>query len=211
MGVFLSQEQAGYLAIYRDELLAWNCKINITAITDPSEIAVKHFVDSLIPGPLIAEGDSVLDIGSGGGFPGIPLAILLPSIRMTLMDSNRKRANFQRQIIRLLKLKNVCVGEGRAESFHRHPDYANSYDIVISRAFSALSPFVQIAIPFLGNRGKILAMKGSVSIEECECAIQGVPLSPEKQPVVHNLLRYRIISYILPVFNVRRSIVVFER
>ncbi|MGD9975006.1 MAG: 16S rRNA (guanine(527)-N(7))-methyltransferase RsmG [Desulfatirhabdiaceae bacterium] len=203
----VSPDQADQFAVYANELLKWNRKINITAITDPTEIAIKHFVDSIIPGKLISVNDSVLDIGSGGGFPGIPIKILMPSLHMTLLDASRKRVNFQRQIIRLLNLKKIVAQEGRAEDLHNQPDYSGQFDVVISRAFASLPQFLEIALPFLKKPGKILAMKGHITSDECDQAIQ---TQTKNRPSIQKTLHYRIISYNLMTFDANRCVVVFE-
>ncbi|HSO66788.1 MAG TPA: 16S rRNA (guanine(527)-N(7))-methyltransferase RsmG [Desulfatirhabdiaceae bacterium] len=209
-GIHVTPHQADQFAVYAEELLTWNRKINITTITDPIEIAIKHFVDSIIPGQLISANDSVLDIGSGGGFPGIPIKILLPSIQMTLLDASRKRVNFQRQIIRLLNLENISAHEARAEALHRHADFCGQFDVIISRAFSSLPQFLKIALPFIKNQGKILAMKGHISADECDLAILEIQKSYKNNLPTQKSLHYRIILYNLPNSDDRRSIIVFE-
>jgi len=162
-------------ALHAIELLKWNQKINLTAITDPAEIAVKHFIDSIAPVPLIPhDASSMLDIGSGGGFPGIPIKIMLPSLSVTLIDSSRKKVSFQKHIIRTLRLENTEAVHTRAEELAENPLFSNAFDLVICRAFSALDKFVLTALPFLAKDGIIIALKGKVSESELK-AVYSIP------------------------------------
>ena len=105
MEIHIDQEQVDQCALHAVELMKWNQKTNLTTITDPLEVAVKHFLDSMAPAPLISQSSKMLDIGSGGGFPGIPLKILIPSLSVTLIDASRKKVSFLSYLIRTLKLK----------------------------------------------------------------------------------------------------------
>ena len=122
-------------AIHALELMKWNQKTNLTAITDPFEVAIKHFLDSIVPVKIIPSNASLLDIGSGGGFPGIPLKIILPSLSVTLIDASRKKVSFLKHIIRILELKNIDALHIRAEEFANEPGVAKKFDVIISRAF----------------------------------------------------------------------------
>jgi 16S rRNA (guanine527-N7)-methyltransferase len=166
LGVRVSDNQAEQFGIHAAELLRWNKKINLTAITDPEEVAVKHFTDCLVPAKIIPTDSRLLDIGSGGGFPGIVLKILMPSLHVTLIDSSRRKNSFQKQVIRILGLKNIEAHHIRAEEFAKIPDAANSFDIVICRAFSAAKAFFSTAMPFLAKGGAMIAMKGKISEDE---------------------------------------------
>ena len=150
-------------AIHAIELMKWNQKINLTAITDPLEVAVKHFIDSIIPVKNIPSNASLLDIGSGGGFPGIPLKIILPSLSVTLIDASRKKVSFLKHIIRTLELENIDALHIRAEEFANKPGIGKTFDVIISRALSSMTNFVLTALPFLKKEGVIIAMRGHVS------------------------------------------------
>jgi 16S rRNA (guanine527-N7)-methyltransferase len=106
-GLDLDSRHTDRFAAHAAELLHWNKTINLTTITDPYEVAVKHFVDSLAPAELISPGANLLDIGSGGGFPGLPLKVVIPSLSITLVDASRKKVNFLKHVIRTLKLKGI--------------------------------------------------------------------------------------------------------
>ncbi|QTA89802.1 16S rRNA (guanine(527)-N(7))-methyltransferase RsmG [Desulfonema magnum] len=162
------QEKTGQFAIHGLELLKWNRKMNLTAITDPLEVAVKHFLDSIAPAPVIPPSSSLLDIGSGGGFPGIPLKILIPSLSVTLIDTSRKKVSFQKHIIRTLKLGNIKARHIRAEDLAREKPFAKAFDVIICRALSSLDAFVAMARPLLAEHGMMIALKGKVSEAEIE-------------------------------------------
>lgn len=150
-------------AIHALELMKWNQKTNLTAITDPFEVAVKHFLDSIVPVKIIPSTASLLDIGSGGGFPGIPLKISLPSLSVTLIDASRKKVSFLKHIIRILELKNIDVLHIRAEEFANKQGVEKKFNVIISRALSSMTTFALTALPFLKKEGVIIAMRGNVS------------------------------------------------
>jgi 16S rRNA (guanine527-N7)-methyltransferase len=133
----------------------WNKAYNLTAIRDREEMARLHILDSLAILPHI-EGERIIDIGTGAGLPGIPLAICLPGISFTLLDSNAKKTRFVQQVVLELKLKNVAVLHSRVENYH--PE--QPYDAVLARAFAGLSDIVKLTAHLLGKYGVLLAMKG---------------------------------------------------
>jgi 16S rRNA (guanine527-N7)-methyltransferase len=161
LGVELSQEYVDRLLIYLQELILWNTKIDLVSQTDPELIIRKHFLDSIAVLPHIQGSLSILDIGSGAGFPGIPLAILLPDSSVSLIEVKRKRINFLRQAARKIKGENLTVYEGRAEILAQESILENAFDLVISRATWDTPTFLRLAVPFVRCGGKILAMKGS--------------------------------------------------
>jgi len=163
LGVDINDHHAGLFALHALELLKWNQKINLTAITDPEEIAIKHFADSVAPANMIPDHARLLDIGSGGGFPGIVLKVINPSLNVTLIDASRKKVSFQKQVIRILSLKEIDAHHIRAEELAKT---VNRFDVVICRAFSALDMFVSMAIPLLAEHGALIAMKGKISDTE---------------------------------------------
>ncbi len=165
-GIAVSPEKCGLLARHAVDLLAWNRKINLTAITEPEDMAVKHYIDSLIPARFIPTGSKVLDIGSGAGFPGIPLKIFDSSLILTMLDSVRKKISFLQYVISTLSLKDTAAVHGRAEDFGKQAAYAHAFDVVICRALSDLGKFAKLALPFLKPEGRMIAMKGKISEEE---------------------------------------------
>lgn len=162
MGAALTLEDTALFEAYALELLVWNRKINITAITDPAAIAVKHFVDSLVPAAYIPENAAVLDIGSGGGFPGIPLGIHRPDLRITLVDSSRKRVNFQRAVLRKIRLDHVTGIEAKLAEVVLQDEFRESFDVVISRAFTSFEQWMIQAIPLVKRAGRLIAMVGAI-------------------------------------------------
>ena len=161
-------------AIHALELMKWNQKTNLTAITDPFEVAVKHFLDSIVPVKIIPSNASLLDIGSGGGFPGIPLKISLPSLSVTLIDASRKKVSFLKHIIRRLELKNIDALQIRAEEFANKPGVAKKFNVIISRAFSSMTTFALTALPFLKKEGAIIAMRGNVSDDDIQLLLSSL-------------------------------------
>lgn len=151
--------------VYRDYLLEVNSHINLTTITDPSDIRVKHFDDSLSIIDYINEGSKVLDIGSGAGFPGIPLRIE-KNFDLTLIDSVNKKVKFMNEVIEKLELKNTMAIHTRAEDFAKNE--RETYDLVISRAVANMSTLSELCIPFLKVGGLFIAMKGPKADEELE-------------------------------------------
>ncbi|MEJ2657189.1 MAG: 16S rRNA (guanine(527)-N(7))-methyltransferase RsmG [Desulfobacterales bacterium] len=163
LGIRIDSREIEKFSIHALELIKWNRKINLTAITDPMEVAVKHFLDSMAPVPDISPNASLLDIGSGGGFPGIPIKICLPSVPVTLIDGSRKKVNFLKHMIRTLGLENIYAFHIRAEDFAENPVTVRHFNVIISRALSSMTAFVRTAIPFLHKDGVIIAMSGNIS------------------------------------------------
>ena len=166
LDIEIDKRKTEKFAIHAIELMKWNQKTNLTAITDPFEIAVKHFLDSIVPVKIIPSNASLLDIGTGGGFPGIPLKIILPSLSVTMIDASRKKVSFLKHIIRTLGLKNIDALHIRAEEFANKPGVKKKYDVIISRALSSMTSFAMTALPFLNKEGAIIAMRGNVSCDD---------------------------------------------
>jgi 16S rRNA (guanine527-N7)-methyltransferase len=168
LGVDLSGDQIARLDLYAEELKKWNRKINLTAITDDEGIAVKHFVDSLSLMKVVQGSGRLLDIGSGAGFPCIPVKIVLPDLEMVSVDAVVKKISFQKQAVRLLNLVQFTATHVRAETLEEtYPEY---FDWVVSRAFSDIPSFVSMALPLLKSDGRIVAMKGRNAAEEVVAA-----------------------------------------
>lgn len=166
LDVEITPEQAECFAEFARLLLLWNRRFNLTAITEPEEVAIKHFIDSLAPLPLITEEARVLDIGAGGGFPSIPLKIARPSLRLTLIDSVRKKVTFQQQAILGLNLSNAEARHIRAEDYPKQ--IGGRFDVVICRALGALAAFARLALPMTAEGGRIIALKGRLKPEETD-------------------------------------------
>ena len=166
----INEEQIKKFMNYMNLLLEWNEKINLTAITQPDEVKLKHFVDSLTVLKYINDDDKVIDIGTGAGFPGIPLKIMNENTKITLLDSLNKRINFLNIVIETLNLRNIQAIHGRAEEIARNKLYREKYDVAVSRAVANLSTLTEYMLPFVKIDGKCICMKGANVNEELERA-----------------------------------------
>jgi len=201
-GIDLDKKRIEAFDLYLKELLKWNRKINLTAIRSEKGILLKHFLDSFSAYPYLPEGSFILDIGSGAGFPGIPLKIAQPTIELTLIDSVRKKVDFQRHVIRVLGLRGAEAIHGRVQDRGILQDLGGRFDIVLSRAFSDLQTLLALSLPFLKPHGTVIAMKGEVEDEEMRIltGTGGIPYRLQ-----------RIIPLILPFSSFRRTILLFEK
>lgn len=166
LGVVIGDKELSSFLLYLKELKEWNKKINLTAIRDDKDIVIRHFFDSLILVPFLSSKETLLDIGSGAGFPGIPLKIVIPDLKVTLMDSVNKKVVFMRHIIRTIGLKNIEAVQGRAEDKETIRKFAACFDVVTSRAFTGLGSFLDMATPYAKKGGILLAVKGPKWMEE---------------------------------------------
>jgi 16S rRNA (guanine527-N7)-methyltransferase len=157
VGVRLGDSQAEEFWLYLQELMEWNRTVNLTAVADPVDIIIKHFIDSLTPLPYLASSTSLLDVGSGAGFPGIPLKIAAPYLRVCLVDSQRRKVSFLKHIIRTLSLREVTVVHGRVEDL---PPQDPPFTAVISRAFRRIEPLLEVVSPLLSPGCTLIAMLG---------------------------------------------------
>ncbi|MCG6974118.1 MAG: 16S rRNA (guanine(527)-N(7))-methyltransferase RsmG [Desulfobacterales bacterium] len=211
LGIPIEHEEIEKFSIHALELIKWNQKTNLTAITDPKEIAVKHFLDAIAPIPHILPTGSLLDIGSGGGFPGIPLKICLPSVSVTLIDASRKKINFVKHVIRILALENIDAFHVRAEDFAKKPERAHRFDVIISRALSSMTTFAATAIPFLKKDGVIIAMKGAVSDHDFQMMRSSLNNEPEVRGTRVERFELHIKRYVLPYLNLNRSMICLRK
>lgn len=168
MNIELTHEQCFIFGRYFEFLLEYNKKVNLTRITEAMEVAAKHFGDSLA---VLNKNDffskcSVVDVGAGAGFPGMPIAIMRPDIRITLVDSLRKRTVFLSEAVQQLNLKNVHVVWSRAEEMGHNSIYREQFDVVLARAVAPLNVLVELCLPLLKTGGSFLAMKGPKAEEE---------------------------------------------
>jgi 16S rRNA (guanine527-N7)-methyltransferase len=207
----LDHRHTELFATHATELLHWNNTINLTTITDPFDVAVKHYVDSLAPARLISPGATLLDIGSGGGFPGIPLKVVSPSLVVTLVDASRKRVNFLKHVIRTLSLEGVEALHIRAEDLAAEPAYNNRFDFIISRALADLKSFTRHGLPLLSEQGLMIALKGKMDQTEVEkmesIAFEKLNKSNQHQ---HNL-PIAVEKYKLPFTQSQRAIITIKK
>jgi len=172
LGLRLSRTQLSALSLYERELVDWNERFNLTAIRDPREIHIKHFLDSLTC--LLALRDSpadrLVDVGTGAGFPGIPLKIIFPRMQVTLVDSVGKKADFCRHVVSILELRGVDVVQERAEALGQNPAYREQYDWAVARAVAILPCLAEYLLPLVRVGGGMLAMKGESGPVEAHSA-----------------------------------------
>lgn len=176
-GALLSAEQLQCFESFVVELEKWNRKINLTSIREDSDVCAKHIFDSIMLALKVGCHDSVLDIGSGAGFPAIPIKVMKPLASVMSIDAVGKKIQFQRHVARLLKLSGFSAVHGRVE--HMGEELRSRFDVITSRAFSDISKFVACAVPMLKPDGRILAMKGTrvdAEIDEAREAIEAYGL-----------------------------------
>lgn len=188
---------------YMNLLVEWNKKINLTAITEEKDIILKHFVDSLTVLKYIKENKSIVDVGTGAGFPGIPLAIMNDSLKITLVDSLNKRINFLNEVCSKIKLKNTKAIHSRAEEFGQDNNYKESYDIAISRAVSNLTVLAEYLLPLVKVGGKIICMKGPDIEEELKQAKSAIDILGGKFE--------RCDNFCLPKSDISRNIIIINK
>jgi len=205
IGIRLTTGQLNILSIFEQELIKWNAQVNLTAIKDPGQIQIKHFLDSLTcilvmgnPG-----ADQVIDVGTGAGFPGLPLKIVTPSIQLTLLESVRKKADFCLHVIQRLGLSGAEVICERAEVLGQDPIHRQRYDWAVARAVSILPVLVEYLLPLVHIGGTIIAMKG-----------EGAPVETQNAEYAINLLGghlRKLMPVTLPGVAEQRYLVVIDK
>lgn len=185
--VVLDEKQSKIFYKYMNLLLEWNEKINLTAITEQNDIILKHFVDSMTLLPYLKDNDKIIDIGTGAGFPGIPLKIAKPSTEITLVDSLNKRIQFLTEIIQSLDLNKVKAIHARAEELARKKGERESYDIATSRAVAKLNVLLEYLMPFVKVGGKCICMKANQIEEELEEAKKAIKVLGGEIEKVENI------------------------
>lgn len=169
------EAQAKKFARYLELLLEWNEKVNLTAITEPEEVVAKHFADSLLPAALLPKGAKCIDVGTGAGFPGVPLLIMRPDLKMTLLDSLNKRLVFLKTLLGELNLTAALV-HARAEDAGRDAAHREKYDVALSRAVAGTSALMEWTSPFIRIGGTSLMYKGPKAQEELSSGARAMKL-----------------------------------
>lgn len=201
--VELSDEKSKKFNNYMNLVLDWNEKINLTAIKEEDEFVLKHFIDSLTVKDFITDGSSVIDVGTGAGFPGIPLKIYNNSLKITLLDSLNKRVKFLDEVIKDLDLKDIKAVHGRAEDISRMKEYREKYDVSISRAVAQLNVLVEYLLPFVKVGGKCICMKGPNAEEEVKNAKNAIKILGGEVESVN--------KFVLPGTDMERNIIVIKK
>lgn len=167
-GIPLTAEQIGQFSVYHEMLLDWNTRMNLTALTAPEDVAVKHIIDSLMAydAARFDGARTLIDVGTGAGLPGIPLAVYAPHLTVTLLDSLNKRVRFLTEVTAAMGLQNVRCIHARAEEAARTAEHRAAYDIAVSRAVARLPVLLEYTLPFVRVGGTLLALKGRAYAEE---------------------------------------------
>ncbi len=177
-GLNLTEDQISAFNKYYELLYEWNKKINLTAITEPKDVAIKHMVDSLscFKADLFKENTSLIDVGTGAGFPGLPLKIFYPSLKLTLLDSLNKRVKFLQLVVDELGLKDVEVIHARSEEAARNKKYREKFDLATARAVARLPIICEYCLPFVKDGGTFIALKGRQYEEEATQAQKAIKI-----------------------------------
>ena len=205
IGVKVSPAQAEQFQIYLDLLLERNIVMNLTAITDPEEAVIKHFVDSLsiVKVNGFDNVTSIIDVGTGAGFPGIPLKIVFPEIKITLLDSLNKRIKFLNAVIDELELENIETIHGRAEDFSKKEDYREQYDLCVSRAVANLATLSEYCLPYVKVGGCFIPYKSGEIDEELNNSKKAVQILGGKIE--------EVVKFQLPDTDIGRSFVKIKK
>lgn len=223
LGLRLTAEHIAAFRLYYLQLVEWNSKFNLTAVTSYEDVQIKHFLDSLacllaIPSPGVARGEPVpdvvplstaeaprlcIDVGTGAGFPGLPLKILRPSLQMTLLDSSHKKIRFLEHLVQALHLPDVDCRWGRAEELGQDSHFRERYDVVLARAVADLAELAEYCLPLCRKGGCFIASKGADVAGEIELASDAIRLLGGELGKVK--------TYALPGLKEPRSLVLIEK
>lgn len=206
-GIEVNDQMISDLKTYREILVDWNQKMNLTGIEEEKEVFIKHFLDSIsaVSNGYIKDGISLIDVGTGAGFPGLPLKICLQNIKLTLLDSLNKRINFLQEVSNTVNLKDVEFIHGRAEDFGKDSDYREQYDIATARAVAGLPILMEFCVPFVKVGGYFVCLKGpnaNLELEESKAAmdvlgvefVEKIDIELPNEELKHNILVFKKIK-----------------
>ncbi len=201
----LSDVQADKFEKYFELLVEWNEKINLTAITEEYDVVTKHFLDSLmcVKSEVLSNGASVIDVGTGAGFPALPLKIADKSLNITLLDSLAKRINFLNEVIAQLGLENITTVHARAEDGGRDASLREKFDVAVSRAVANLSTLCELCLPFVKVGGYFVSMKGPGAEEEIAAAKNAIKILGGKLE--------KVIPYDIPTTDLQHNLVIIKK
>ncbi len=205
LNISLSEEQLQQFLRYKELLLEWNEKMNLTAITDEKEIMLKHFVDciSVLSVYIPKEGAKLIDVGTGAGFPGIPLKIAMPSLKVTLLDSLNKRINFLNELTLDLGLKDVECIHSRAEESGKNKLYREKFDVCVSRAVANLAVLAEYCLPFVKVGGEFISLKGPDVEEELNASKNAIKI------LGGEIIKVEVLN--IPFTDINHSIVTIKK
>lgn len=199
----LTNKQLNEFYTYMNLLIEWNKNINLTAITEPEEIIKKHFIDSLTISKNIQKDSSIIDVGTGAGFPGIPLKIVREDINVVLLDALNKRLNFLNEVVKENKLENIETVHFRAEEIGKNKKYREKYDIATSRAVAQLNILAEYLLPLVKIGGKCICMKGCNVEEELKNSKKAITLLGGEIE--------KIEEFILPDSDIKRNVIIIKK
>jgi len=204
-GIILTEQQVHQFELYFRTLVEWNKKINLTALTDKEDVYLKHFYDSITPAFYYDFNKDlhICDIGAGAGFPSIPLKICFPKLKVTIVDSLKKRIGFLNHLADILDLEDVSFYHDRAENFGRNKQKRGTFDIVMARAVARMSVLSELCLPLAKKNGVFIAMKGSKTEEELEVGKKAIGLLGGEVNQIY--------TFTLPKEDSERSIILIDK
>ena len=203
INIVFTEEQLKKFYQYMNLLIEWNEKINLTAIVEPKEIILKHFIDSLTIIKYIEPNKFVIDIGTGAGFPGISVKIMREDLDITLLDSLNKRIHFLNEVIQKLELKNITAVHARIEEYAKNKQYREKFDVATSRAVANLTTLSEYMLPMVALKGMAICMKGSEISEEISKSKNSIKILGGE--IVH------IEEFTLPKSDYKRNLIMIEK
>jgi len=211
LGIDVQTGQLDQFAVHALALKEWNRKINLTAIDSPVDMAVKHFLDCIVSSRYIEPDGKLLDVGSGAGFPGIPLKVMMPSLNVTLVDATRKKVAFLNHVIRQLHLSHITAIHSRIENLQQ--EWEGKFDIVVCRAFSSLLDFAEKSLPMLAPEGLLVAFKAREPGTDTDQTSKqnGGDVFHVAGKGTPTALRMKYVSFKLPFLNLSRTLIILRR